>query len=309
MPPVHLSRQLSLYNQFSTNALQSQRGKQAQLQEQMATGKRVNRASDDPNSFNKARQLEVLTKRYDQFDRSITNSRGFATQSQDQLQQLTERMVEARDLGIRARNDSFSEQERQLMANEVRGIRDAVIGHLNSKHGNEYIFAGTNTTEQPFDAEGEPTADLSGERRRQIGPSLNDDPALDSNRMKINITGDEVLNVAGGGTIIEALDDLIDVMEGTAPMEDFDDILGAVDNARDHLVDRAAQAGSIVERLSLAEDQLRESTFTAEQQRSELEDVDFYELATDFQRTQASLQATLQMTSSTLQTTLLDFLR
>ena len=309
MPSVHLARQLSLYSRFASNATSAQRSEQAKLQEQMATGKRVNRASDDPTAFGQARQLEVLTRRFGQDERAITDATGGGAQTEGQLNQLTERFTEARDIAVRGRNDTWSAQERQLMANEVRNLRETAIGHLNEKHKNEYLFAGTETTTQPFDATGTPTGDLSGERRRQVGPHLSEDKAFDANRLKVNITGEEVLNVDGGGTIIEALDDLIDVLEGTLPMDDYDDILGRVDAARDHLVDRTAEAGTIGERLRLAEDQLRAATFESERQRSALEDAEYAEVITNFQQNQTNLQASLQMTSQVLQTSLLDFLR
>ena len=279
----------------------------AGYQEQLATGLRVNRPSDDAQDYSRARKLEVLTNRYDQYERSIVAAQSWVDHSQENLTLLADLFTNAHEDGIQAANDTLSDDDRDALASSLETTLAEVLDVLNTKVGDEYLFAGTNTTVKPFEQDGSATADAAGityygndaARARAVGPDL---------ELDVNITGAHVLDTGKGFTITEAFQGLIDAVR-TYDAEQIDTALADVISARDHLLDVATEAGNKAVRLDQINGQLQSARIEFESQRSYYEDADITEVALDMSRAETSLQATLQMMADIQQNTLLDYLR
>jgi len=108
MMSINLSRERSLSSAASERALDLARRDLARLQEQMSTGRRVNRASDDAPAYAQARQMERLSNRYAQYLRSIDGAQSWADHTQDALNGLADRFAEAFERGLRTKSESFN---------------------------------------------------------------------------------------------------------------------------------------------------------------------------------------------------------
>ncbi len=306
MIPSRIARQQSLYASRASNAIPALRRDLVALQEQLITGRRVNRASDDPSAFAQARMLDSLDDQYAQYTRTINSSRLWVNRTSDELNNLTELFAEAHEEGLRALNDTLNDDDRAAVADRIESLLEEVIDGLNAKSGNEYLFAGNRTTTVPFDDDGAATGDLSGSRIRQIGPNT---------EVTINVSGEQVLDTGAGYTIIESLQNMIDALRGVGigvpggDPPDLQEAVGQVEIARDHLIDLGAELGATAKRLSQAEFQLQNASIETQRRRSELEDADYFETIAAFQQTQNTLEAALTTTASIVQTTLLDYLR
>lgn len=296
-----LTRQLSLYSASGERGVRTQQNEIGRLQEQLTTGRRVNRPSDDATSFARARELESLTRQYEQHQRSISTARSWLDHTQENLNILTERFAEAYEDGVRAANSTFNTDEYEAMASRLEAVRDEILETMNVKVGDAYLFAGTQTDTEPFQMVGA-TVNYNGNTgslTRQIGPAVTVD---------INIDGDRLHDTGGGFTITEALQGLIDAVR-LGDQAQIDTAVGQVQTARNHVVDLGAEAGTVANRLDTADAFLRESILITEGQQSLAEDTDYIETFTELQNVQTSLQAALRATATTLQTSILDYLR
>lgn len=301
MPVVNLARERSLYTAFSRYAVQARETELARIQEQLSSGQRVLRPSDDPSAFTEARHMEVLSDRYNQFVRSIQSSQSWVDHTQEGLDALSELFTEAYENGVRIHNATFSAGDREAEATRLERVMENVVDILNTQANGEYVFAGTRTTVKPFDFAGV-VVNYDGDggaRERYIGRAL---------KMDINIDGMRLHDTGQGYTITGAMQDLIDaVRSGDAGQ--MDTALQEMIVARNHVIDLGGEAGSMANRLELASNQLRDATFMVESRRSELEDLDFAEALAALQQTQVGLQAAVRVASTVLNTTLLDYLR
>jgi flagellar hook-associated protein 3 FlgL len=262
---------------------------------------RVNRASDDPTAFAQARRLEHLNQRYEQYLRTIGGATSWIDHTQDTLDQMADRITEAYEQGIRANSQVFDGPDRNAQADRIELILSDVVDLLNATDGEEYLFAGSRTTVEPFSVAGGGVVyngNTTG-RSRQIGDNL---------RMDINLTGDSIHDTGAGFTITESLQELADAVRTGDPTQ-METALDHIVTARDHVFERGAEAGGISNRLQHAADQLRSATLRVDSHRSEVEDVDMAEAIMEYQRAQTGLQAALQVTASVLQTSLLNYLR
>jgi len=290
-----------MYTAFSQHAVQARQMELAHIQEQLSTGRRVNRPSDDPSAFTEARQMELLNDRYGQYLRSIESSQNWVDHTQDNLDQLAELFTEAYERGVRSNSDTLSAGDREAEATKLEAMLENVVDVLNSRAGNEYIFAGARSAVQPFVQAGA-VVNYDGDggaRERFIGRTL---------KMDVNITGQRVHDTGEGYTITGALQGLIDAVRSGDPAQ-MDTAIEEMTVARDHVIDLGGEAGSMANRLDLAASQLRDASYMVESRRSVLEDVDFAEALADFQTTQVGLQAAVRVASTVLNTTLLDYLR
>ena len=120
--------------------------------EQMSTGKRVNRPSDDPIAASQAVVLSQAQAQNSQY----TLARSFASQrvglEESVLGQVTTALQSAQDKIVYAGNGSLSDNDRSSIATDLQGIRDQLLNLANSTDGNgRYIFAGYKTDAPAFD--------------------------------------------------------------------------------------------------------------------------------------------------------------
>ena len=276
----------------------------ARLQEQLSSGRRIQRPSDDPSAFTEARQMELLTNRYEQYMRSISASESWVDHTQEGLDSLADLLTEAYEQGVRTNNATFSAGDREAEAQKLESILENIVDVMNTRAGDEYVFAGSRTTVKPFEQVAGPPPTVAyngnaGTRERHIGRELS---------MSINIAGQQIQDTGQGYSVTEAIQSLIDGIR-SGVQADVDESLREVTVARDHVIDLGGAAGAMANRLQLAQSQLRDASLMAEGRRSEMEDLDFAEAMIEFQKTQIGLQAAVQVASSVLNTTLLDYLR
>lgn len=306
MPSVNLARERSLYKAYSEHAIKARNSDLTQLQEQLSTGLRVNRPSDDPLAYGQARRLENLGDRYSQYQRSISSARTWVDHTQAALDQVGELFTQAYEQGVRFANGTHSASDRTTAVTSLTSLLGTVVDQLNSQVNGEYLFAGSRTTVQPFTLAGtsvtyDPTR-IDGGRQRTIGPGAS---------LNINIAGTDLVEFdpgSGPSTITTTLENLLTAVQSGNPTQ-LDTALQELIAARDHVIERSAEAGTIGERLQLAERQLNDAALVAEGRRSAYEEVDYADTLMRFQQAQTGLQAALKVSADILQTSLLDYLR
>jgi flagellar hook-associated protein 3 FlgL len=216
------------------------RGNIASLNEDLSSGLRINRPSEDPVGFEQARRLERFNKEIDQYERSIDAAQNWSNVTQSSLDQLAELYTDAYEDTVQAANDTYSDDERSAIAERLRGIKSSVIDELNTKVDDEYIFAGNNSLQKPFiedpaspdygqvidPGSGPPPVaapdytQFDGDRVRHIGPRLQvkiNQTAQDVHQITAEPVGppDDPVDPPAGITIIDALDNLIQAVDPT----------------------------------------------------------------------------------------------
>ena len=150
---------------FQTGIDQIQRN-QAELNRtslQLGSGERILTPSDDPSGATQTNQFERIIKATEQYQRNIDNSQPRLQQQESLMQSGTDALQRARELVIAGNNDSQTDETRRYQANELRQLRDELFEIANTRDPNgEYIFAGTNSLEQPFKQDGEGTVRYEG---------------------------------------------------------------------------------------------------------------------------------------------------
>src|SRR5690606_7221587 len=121
----------------------------SQLQQQVASGRRISKPSDDP-----AAALRILPLRGDigdlkQLSSNVSLARETLNTSAAGLEDASTVMQRVRELTTQAANGTLSGSDRQSIAAEVDQLLSQVLGIANSRRGDRYLFGGTANGEPP----------------------------------------------------------------------------------------------------------------------------------------------------------------
>ncbi|HZW73060.1 MAG TPA: flagellar hook-associated protein FlgL [Caldimonas sp.] len=121
------------------------------LQEQLTTGKRVNRASDDPAAAARAERALASIGRSETSQRAVDASNVLITQAESTLGDAGNLLQRARELMVSAGNATYSDTDRKGIADELQQIRDQLLTIANTGDGaGTFLFGGQGSTQKPF---------------------------------------------------------------------------------------------------------------------------------------------------------------
>lgn len=121
------------------------------LQENLTSGKRVVRASDDPTSAGIAERALTRISRIATDQRTLESQRTAITQAESVLGDVTDALQRFRELTVSAGNAGHTTLERQIIAQEMRGLRDQVFALANREDSNGLpLFSALGSALKPF---------------------------------------------------------------------------------------------------------------------------------------------------------------
>lgn len=124
-----------------------------EIQDQMHTGKKITRPSQDPVIAMKGMRYRSQVVEVEQFQRNLNEAYSWMDNAEGALDKTTNILQRVKELVVQASNDSYSTDDRQASAAELKQLQEHVASLANTKVGNNYIFNGTNTASQPVNLE------------------------------------------------------------------------------------------------------------------------------------------------------------
>jgi flagellar hook-associated protein 3 len=125
-------------------------GALVRAQEQIASGKRILRPSDDPVGASQALAFRRQIAAAERNKTSVEGARVMLDTASSALQDAGGMLAEARAILLQSMNGTQSTDDRRLFANSISLIRDRMLEIGNARTGNRYLFAGTSTNTAPF---------------------------------------------------------------------------------------------------------------------------------------------------------------
>lgn len=135
----------------SLQQLQKRQAELSEMQSQLTTGKRVNRASDDPTAAARAERALASVAHVEADQRGVEASKALMSQTESSLGDANDLLQRARELLVSAGNGSYGDEQRKSVATELQGIRAQLLAVANRSDGaNGYLFAGQGASQPPF---------------------------------------------------------------------------------------------------------------------------------------------------------------
>ncbi|MBF0463479.1 MAG: flagellar hook-associated protein FlgL [Nitrospirae bacterium] len=143
-----------LTNDRVTYSLQSNFGKLFNTQEQMASGLRINRPSDDTVAESKVLDYKLTINDNGQFQRNMNDAKGFLDASETAMNTLTDNLQRLDELIVDGTNGSRGPSDRIDIGQEVSTIRQGIYQLANTKYELRNIFSGQKVNQQAFSTSG-----------------------------------------------------------------------------------------------------------------------------------------------------------
>lgn len=144
---------ISTANRYATSidTLMERQVKLSSTQEQMTTGKRVNRASDDPAAAARAERAYAAEQRADASQRAVDASNNAMTLTEGALGDAGSLLQQVREALVAAGNATYSDTERAGVANQIADLREQLLSVANRTDGSgSYLFGGQSPSIAPF---------------------------------------------------------------------------------------------------------------------------------------------------------------
>jgi flagellar hook-associated protein 3 FlgL len=282
----------------SLGSLQTGLGRLARTQEQLSTGRVINRPSDSPTGTNDAMRLRAQISSEAQYARNAGDGLSYLGRTDQTLTTMVDNLRRARDLVVQgASTGSSGPQAREAIAAELEQIRASMLSLANTQHMGRALFGGTSGSPSAYDAGGTFVGDRNTVQR-VVGDGMT---------VAVNVAGPAAFEVDATTNLFSVLDETITRMR-TAP-DQLGDSLDKVDAVQDKMLSALADVGTRYGRVEDALSTLASSEITTTAALSEVENVDIARAVVDLQMQEVAYQSALGATARVLQPSLLDFLR
>lgn len=284
-----------IYNS-ANQSLGTNMGALQTVTEQVGSGKRLNKPSDDPPDVRSAVQLQDMVAEINQYLRNIDAATAKTDAMDSALGSAGDLLQRANELALEGANGTLDDSDREAIAQEVTQLAAALVQQAGTKVGDEYVFSGFQVDKPPYTLANDGTISAykgdAGVSLVRIGTS---------STIQINMAGDSIFQPA-----FDALAQLASDLTSGAPVQGS--TVTQLQSALNTLVTARAQVGARANRLDQAKTSQTSILDTNQTLLSQIEDTDMASAITEMTKRQTTYQATLMVTAKIMQTSLIDYL-
>lgn len=266
--------------------------KMGKLQEQIETGKRVNRPSDDPVSVMKGMGYRMQVDKVHQFQRNIGEAQNWLDNTDDALDHVGSALHRANELIVNGSTDTMTKEDRKKLQDELKQLQYQIRDLANTKVGNKHIFSGTKTSEPLFDKDG--NIQTEGGFGKTVDIEVFDGVTIDANTT---------------GEFFKEIDELFTEMLSYTDGDEFEQGIEKLNGQLDKVLEVRADVGARQNRVDMMTERLDSLEFTSIKQMSDNEDVDYAKAITELITEESIHRAALSVGARIIQPSLVDFLR
>lgn len=318
----------SMLSSTYMNNMKRNLNKMQSLQNQLSSGKEINRPSDNPYKASRSMQLHSEISANKQYNENIKDISNWLDTTDTALNQAGNMFARVRELLVTAGNGAYGQDEKRAIQDEIKEKVNELAQILNTNFDGAYIFGGTKSTSKPVmvDENGKICyADKDGNKIEtkpdgtaldgtkqvaldQIGADLNVEVSQGV-LINYNKTAKDILE--GNGTnVMNTLNKIIDNLGPTGDKSLITgECLGEVDNIINNLLQNRSEVGAMTNRMEAAQSKNEDENLNMTDILSKTEDIDFTEKTMEYSVMQTIYMAALQTSAKVLPSTILDYLR
>jgi flagellar hook-associated protein 3 FlgL len=269
------------------------------LQNQLATGKMIQTASEDPQAADTILRLTETKNLREQYKNNAVEGQGIAETTAATLGQISDLLLNIKEVVIRA-GGSANAEDKKTYGVSVNQFLTEMVDLANTKFNGKYILGGTQTLDLPFTLAADNSAvtknpnGIDGVIKFQVGDTVTN---------QVNLGGEQALN---GTQIFDLIIQVRDALNnGTFSSTAFVD---SIDQAASHVLTAASTAASYGENFSLIGDNLEAQGNKLMEYISLYQDTDVPEAIMKLNSEQTMLSAALNTGSKILPKSLMDYM-
>ncbi|WML46887.1 flagellar hook-associated protein FlgL [Neobacillus sp. PS3-34] len=275
--------------------------KMGKYQEQLSTGKKITKPSDDPVVAMKGMHYRSDLTEVDQYKRNLSELHLWMDNSEAGMEQANSALQRIRELVVQGQNGSLTPEDRNAIAAEVGQMKQDLVKTANTQIAGRYIFHGNDVMNPPVAQEEPPVvaANLTNPAINNYNVEVSKGVSLKANVNPANVFSQELFDVVGG---------IQNAMENNNSGE-LNGYLSRLDKVMETSSSERSELGARSNRLDMIENRLGQQSVMANQVLSDNEDADIEKVIMDLTTQESVHRAALSVGSRIIQPTLMDFLR
>ena len=274
--------------------LQEQGAQYLRASDQVTTGLRNSRISDDPVAGSQVLASDTALRAVEQYRRSVTSVQSRQAAEETTLDQLGDLLSRAKELATAQGSSTGNATTRAATAVEVQSLIDQAISLGNLRFGSDYLFGGLATDAPPFQPNGTYVGTPTG-RQAEVGDGILVDTVH---------SGEELLVTSGVLTSLTALRDALLANDPAAVRTSG----GPLDTAFNATQITLTEVGARTRNLELTTGSLTALQTALDAKRSAAAEIPLEEAMLNFSAIQTAMRAAYEATSRILQTSLTEYL-
>ncbi len=272
----------------------------ARAQQQVATGKRVTKPSDDPTAIGRAIQDQSEIGGIDSYVQSSDTADARLAALDSVLGSMVEKLTDALETAAKARGTTADQVSRDAGSAKMAGIRDAFLADVNTMFRGTYVFSGSRALTQPY-------TQVAGAWTYQ-GDNTKVAADIGRNRtVALAYDGQAIVQGSDATDIFTVFDSMV-----TAVKTGDEPTLAAGMDALNRAFNRTVQAQSLVgtDERSLADgrDQLTDLRLAGLQRLSKDRDANLADAISNMTGAQTAYQTAIAAVGRSNRTSLLDYI-
>lgn len=280
-------------------------GKMSKMQDNLTSGMKITRASDDPVVAVKGMQYRTQLDKVQQFQRNMNEAQAWLDTTDTALDQVGTALNRVKELVVQAANDTNTADERAKIKLEIDQIRQQIQDVANTQLGGRYIFSGTKTQTPTFN---------NGTINNNTNTEQIKIEVFDGVQLTVN-TADAQTIFTNADNVLKKISDTLG--DDTKTGKEIGDLLGSlatnnnntIADIQGRVLDARADVGARMNRVELMMNRLDIQEINVTKQKSLNEDVDYAETITKMTTQESIHQAALSVGAKIIQQTLVDFIR
>jgi flagellar hook-associated protein 3 FlgL len=274
------------------NGMDRAASRYSNLSQQMASGKRILKPSDDPMGAVKLMALQAEQANLKQFVANVDNARRHLSGAETYITSISSNLDKLRDLTLEAGDGTLTAAGRKAIAQEMESVKESLLASVNAKGSNgKSLFSGSEVEKPP----------VSGPDPVTGAYRYNGDNA---ERQITIATGVKIVaNVDVDATFFDAGKDFFKELDGyikklslnTDVSADRKAMLAAVDSSADVNLQLLTVVGSRLVELAQTKDTNADISLYGKSLQLSLEQLDYGIAAFDLDQAELALQTTQQV--------------
>ncbi|MFC5448790.1 flagellar hook-associated protein FlgL [Paenibacillus aestuarii] len=275
----------------------------------LATGRKINRPSDDPVGITYALRYRSELSMNEQYQKNIDAAKSFVDHTDTTLSQLTEVLQRATELTNQGVNGSNPQTALDAIAKEMGQLYEQAVTIGNDQINGKSTFNGQMTDKTPYSVA---NADQEQTDTQQVVYQFSAGVTI-----PINVTGNEVFgspNPAPPATPTTP-DNLFTVLKGLQNAFSSGDqtqarsLMDQLESRLNKVLDVRADVGARANRIDLMQTRIEDMGTNITELDSKTEDADMAATITQLQQDQNVYQASLSVGAKIIQPSLMDYLK
>jgi flagellar hook-associated protein 3 FlgL len=211
-------------------------------------------------------------------------------------------LEKAQTTAAASRNSYLTTQQRDALALQLEGTRDAILSDLNAQFRGDYLFSGSRLDVAPYAKAGGVVQPYAGDDRRLLVDIDRNHP------VEVTIDGDSLVHGSDPSDLFAAFDALVAAVRAgdEAGMAAGSD---ALTSAHSRVTAAQSRVGQVLGTIEAHRSHLTTLGRASNERRAAIEDANLAEAASRMQQADTAYQAALAAAGATSRLTLLDYIR